>query len=125
MGSSWYVTNKRKRKDLNRAPSSLTHTSSPFPPSLLHHHQSLNFLLSGLFGAHRFYVGRPVSGFVWLFTGGLFGIGWIIDFFLLTQFVEEVRYINKLSNSMMKMMVVVFIIFTHTLPLPPTPPFSE
>ncbi len=44
----------------------------------------------GLFGAHRFYVGRPVSGFVWMFTGGLFGIGWVIDFFLLAQFVEEV-----------------------------------
>ncbi len=45
----------------------------------------------GLFGAHRFYVGRPVSGFVWLFTFGLFGVGWVIDFFLLPQFVEEVR----------------------------------
>lgn len=45
----------------------------------------------GLFGAHRFYVGRPVSGFVWMFTVGLFGVGWVIDFFLLPQFVEEVR----------------------------------
>ena len=43
----------------------------------------------GLFGAHRFYVGRPASGLVWLLTGGLFGIGWIIDFFLLPDFVEE------------------------------------
>ena len=41
----------------------------------------------GLFGAHRFYVGRPASGLVWLFTGGLFGIGWIIDFFLIPDFV--------------------------------------
>jgi hypothetical protein len=39
----------------------------------------------------RFYVGRPMSGLVWLFTGGLFGIGWLIDLFLLPQFVEEVR----------------------------------
>ena len=43
----------------------------------------------GLFGAHRFYVGRPASGLVWMLTGGLFGIGWIIDFFLLPDFVEE------------------------------------
>jgi TM2 domain-containing membrane protein YozV len=39
----------------------------------------------------RFYVGRPMSGLVWLFTGGLFGVGWAIDFFLIPQFVEEVR----------------------------------
>ena len=37
----------------------------------------------------RFYVGRPASGVVWLFSGGLCGIGWIIDFFLIPQFVEE------------------------------------
>jgi hypothetical protein len=28
---------------------------------------------------------------VWLFTCGLFGIGWIIDVFLIPEFVEEVR----------------------------------
>jgi hypothetical protein len=38
----------------------------------------------------RFYVGRPVSGLVWLFTFGLFGIGWLIDVFLIPEFVEEV-----------------------------------
>jgi hypothetical protein len=32
-----------------------------------------------------------MSGLVWLFTGGLFGVGWAIDFFLIPQFVEEVR----------------------------------
>jgi hypothetical protein len=37
----------------------------------------------------RFYVGRPLSGLVWLFTGGLFGVGWVIDFFLIPEFVEE------------------------------------
>ena len=36
----------------------------------------------------RFYVGRPVSGLVWLFTCGLFGLGWVVDFFLLSDFVE-------------------------------------
>jgi TM2 domain-containing membrane protein YozV len=37
----------------------------------------------GFLGAHRFYYGRPVSGTVYLFTFGLFGIGWIIDLFLM------------------------------------------
>ena len=37
----------------------------------------------GFMGAHRFYYGRPVSGTIWLFTLGLFFIGWIIDLFLI------------------------------------------
>jgi len=37
----------------------------------------------------RFYVGRPISGLVWLFTLGLFGVGWIIDVFLIPAFVED------------------------------------
>ncbi len=55
--------------------------------------------LLGLFGAHRFYVGRPVSGLVWMFTGGLCGIGWIIDFFMLPSFVEEVRVVAARAFS--------------------------
>ena len=43
----------------------------------------------GLFGAHRFYVGRWESGLVYLFTFGGFFVGWAIDFFILPQLVEE------------------------------------
>ncbi len=37
----------------------------------------------GFFGMHRFYYGRPITGLIWAFTGGLLGIGWIIDAFLI------------------------------------------
>ncbi len=37
----------------------------------------------GVFGAHRYYYGRPISATLWLCTGGLLGIGWIVDLFLI------------------------------------------
>lgn len=36
-------------------------------------------LFLGILGVHKFYEGKVVLGIVYLFTGGLFGIGWIID----------------------------------------------
>lgn len=35
----------------------------------------------GYFGAHKFYEGKAGAGILYLFTGGLFFIGCIIDFF--------------------------------------------
>jgi TM2 domain-containing membrane protein YozV len=37
----------------------------------------------GFMGAHRFYFGKPVSGTLYFCTLGLFGIGWIVDLFLM------------------------------------------
>lgn len=37
----------------------------------------------GVFGAHRFYYGRPITGTIWFFTGGLLLVGWIVDLFLI------------------------------------------
>ena len=40
-------------------------------------------LVIGCIGAHHFYVGRIGYGILYLFTGGLFGIGWLVDVILL------------------------------------------
>ena len=46
----------------------------------------------GWCGAHYFYVGRIGRGFVYLFTCGVFFIGWIVDIFtiLLGKFRDNV-----------------------------------
>jgi TM2 domain-containing membrane protein YozV len=42
----------------------------------------------GLFGIHRFYLKRPLTGLLWLFSGGVFFIGHIVDLFLIPKMVR-------------------------------------
>ena len=39
--------------------------------------------LVGVLGIHRFYVGKIGTGILWLLTGGLGSIGWIVDLVML------------------------------------------
>lgn len=55
------------------------------------HNSALGYILwiFGFTGAHRFYYGRPITGTIWFFTGGLFLIGWIIDLFLISSMERD------------------------------------
>eukprot|EP01102_Stenamoeba_stenopodia_P003256 TRINITY_DN131_c0_g1_i1.p1 TRINITY_DN131_c0_g1~~TRINITY_DN131_c0_g1_i1.p1 ORF type:complete len:102 (+),score=3.52 TRINITY_DN131_c0_g1_i1:328-633(+) len=62
-----------------------------------HRHVSVAYCLwffLGVFGIHRFYLGRPLSGVIYLLTGGLFLIGWFIDLFLIPGMVEHFNHHN-------------------------------
>ena len=69
-----------------------SNTNAPQPQSVINiqlgktKNKWLSFLLClclGYFGAHKFYEGKAVMGIIYMFTMGLFGIGWIVDCILL------------------------------------------
>lgn len=43
----------------------------------------------GVFGVHRFYMGKIFTGLIWLFTGGFFLIGYLYDLLTLNEQVAE------------------------------------
>jgi TM2 domain-containing membrane protein YozV len=53
----------------------------------------LTFL--GLFGIHRFYMGKWLSGILYLFTAGIFGIGYIYDYWTLNG---QITVVNSSSQ---------------------------
>ena len=50
----------------------------------------LTFL--GVFGLHRFYLGKWISGLVWLLTGGLFMLGVLFDYWTLNEQVSSLNH---------------------------------
>ncbi len=49
----------------------------------------LTFL--GVFGVHRFYMGKVFTGLLYLCTGGLFLVGYLYDFLTLNEQLSEVN----------------------------------
>ena len=45
----------------------------------------------GVFGVHRFYMGKWGTGILYLLTGGLLGIGWVYDFCTLNGQIDELN----------------------------------
>ena len=50
----------------------------------------LTFL--GIFGIHRFYLGKWITGLIWLCTGGLFLLGLLYDLWTLNEQIDDVNH---------------------------------
>jgi TM2 domain-containing membrane protein YozV len=55
--------------------------------------------LVGVCGIHRFYVNRPLTGLVWLFTFGLLGFGQLFDLFFLGSMTRQANLLAGLQNG--------------------------
>ncbi len=49
----------------------------------------LTFL--GFFGIHRFYMGKWITGIIYLLTGGLFTLGYLYDYWTLNRQISEIN----------------------------------
>ena len=72
------------------------------------------FWLVGFSGLHRFYFGKPLTGAIWFFTGGLLLIGWIVDLFLIPAMADEADRNSKtgrFDHSLAWVLLVVLGLF--------------
>ena len=53
----------------------------------------LTFL--GIFGVHRIYMGKWITGIIYLLTGGLLGVGYLYDYWTLNSQVNELNELKK------------------------------
>jgi TM2 domain-containing membrane protein YozV len=83
LGIGWII-------DLFLIPSMSRSATARFTPGPIDYSVAwilLTFL--GAFGIHRFYMGKILTGILWLLTAGLLGISWLYDFCTLNGQIDE------------------------------------
>jgi len=86
LGIGWII-------DLFLIPSMDRQADRRFRPGVINYDVAwilLTFL--GIFGAHRFYMGKFITGIIYLLTGGLFSIGYLYDFVTLNDQIDEINF---------------------------------
>lgn len=64
----------------------------------------------GIFGIHRLYTGRILSGIVYLFTFGIFGLGQLLDLLLIPGLVaERNRELARLQGDVSAVMLPILM----------------
>ena len=51
--------------------------------------------LTGIAGLHRFYLGKPFTGFLYVVTLGFFGVGTLYDAFTMPELVRQARAVER------------------------------
>jgi TM2 domain-containing membrane protein YozV len=78
--------------DLFLIPSMDREAQRRFTPGLTDYSVAwLLLIFLGLFGIHRFYLGKWVTGIIYLISGGLLGIGWLYDLCTLNQQISDLN----------------------------------
>jgi TM2 domain-containing membrane protein YozV len=69
------------------------------------------FWIFGFTGAHRFFFGKPLTGALWFFTGGLLLVGWIVDLFFIPSMAEQAdrRYTDGRYDYNLSWLLLVFL----------------
>ena len=86
----------------------------------------LLWFVLGIFSAHRFYLGQYGIGILYLLTFQLFGIGWIIDMFILGGMVDKYNLMhgfagpNRRGNVAQNQNVVVNVTVPGQTPSAPS-----
>lgn len=79
------------------------------------HSKTIGYLLwlFGFTGAHRFYYGKPITGTIWFFTGGLLMIGWFVDLFLIPRMdrAADRRYLEGANNYSVAWLLLTYLGF--------------
>ena len=81
-----YEIKKQQKQNRNKIPKNTVSIELPNDGLVKPINKWVSFLLClffGLFGVHKFYEGNVKMGIIYIFTCGLFGIGWIIDVFVI------------------------------------------
>ncbi len=94
LGIGWII-------DLFLIPSMATEATTRYRPGSLDYNLAwLLFYFGGLLGLHRMYMGKWITGIIYLLTLGCFGIGWLVDLFCLNEQVHEKNWHREMSMSL-------------------------
>lgn len=81
--------------------------------------------IAGVCGLHRIYTGKLGTGLLYLFTLGLFGIGQLVDLFMIPQMVEDANNRRLLSDLGAGQFLAGARAVGAALPRPRTPRTTE